>query len=240
MSKLIVNNLTKSYSGRIVVSSVSLKVLSGQVVGLLGPNGAGKTTTFYIIVGLIKPDCGSVYLDGVDISRYPTHIRAVKGLGYLPQDSSIFAKLTVEENLMIILETLPLNYRERKNKVRKLLSDLNILKVANMRAVTLSGGEKRRLEIARALIIEPKVMLLDEPFAGVDPIAITDILDIIKHLRDRKIGILISDHNVRETLRVCDAAFIISDGKVVENGTPQKIIRSEVARRLYLGKKFEL
>jgi lipopolysaccharide export system ATP-binding protein len=208
MAKLALQNLEKIYSGKKVVKSVSLDIESGDVVGLLGPNGAGKTTTFYMTIGMIKPDGGQVYLDDEDISGYPMYLRARKGVGYLPQETSIFRKLTVLENVMVILETLPMTQAERDAKAAGLLQELGIARLADRRAGVLSGGERRRLEISRALATDPAFMLLDEPFAGVDPLAVIDIKSIIGHLKDRGIGILISDHNVRETLAACDRAYI--------------------------------
>ncbi len=240
MATLSVSELVKIYRGRRVVDCVSLGVKSGKVIGLLGPNGAGKTTTFYMTVGLVKPDGGKIFLDETDITEYPMHIRAKAGVGYLPQEASIFRKLTVRQNIMIILETLPLDRRQRNDRADGLLEELGITHVADSKAAVLSGGERRRLEISRALATEPAFMLLDEPFAGIDPLAVIDIKKIIAHLKSRNIGILISDHNVRETLGACDSAFILSDGKVIENGTPEQIATSEVAKRIYLGDEFTL
>lgn len=240
MAVLSLSKLCKSYGGRQVVKDVDMAVESGQVVGLLGPNGAGKTTTFYMTVGIIRPDDGNVFFNEEDITRYPMHIRARKGVGYLPQETSIFRKLTVKDNILAILETLPLTKDERLERTKSLLKELGIARLANQKAAFLSGGEKRRLEISRALATNPAFMLLDEPFAGVDPLAVNDIKDIIEHLRDRNIGILISDHNVRETLTVCDTAYILSDGVVIESGPPQTIANSEIARRIYLGDEFSL
>ncbi len=240
MARLSLSKLCKSYGGRQVVKDVDMTVESGQVVGLLGPNGAGKTTTFYMTVGIIRPDDGKVFFNEEDITRYPIHIRARIGVGYLPQETSIFRKLTVKENILAILETLPMKKDERLERTQSLLKELGIARLANQKAALLSGGEKRRLEISRALATNPAFMLLDEPFAGVDPLAVNDIKEIIEHLRDRNIGILISDHNVRETLQVCDTAYILSDGVVIESGPPQTIAASEVARRIYLGDEFTL
>ncbi len=240
MALLSLSKLCKTYSGRQVVKDVDMQVNSGQVVGLLGPNGAGKTTTFYMTVGIIRPDAGNVYFDEENITQYPMHIRARKGVGYLPQETSIFRKLTVQENILAILETLPLKKEERLQRTQSLLKELGIDRLANQKAALLSGGEKRRLKISRALATNPAFMLLDEPFAGVDPLAVNDIKEIIEHLRDRNIGILISDHNVRETLKVCDIAYILSDGVVIESGAPQTIADSEIARRIYLGDEFSL
>ena len=240
MATLSVRDLVKIYRGRRVVDKVNLEVTSGQVIGLLGPNGAGKTTTFYMTVGLIKPDGGRVFLDDMDITQYPMHIRARKGVGYLPQEASVFRKLTVRQNILAILETLPLSRRQRNERADRLLAELGITHVANSKAAVLSGGERRRLEISRALATEPAFMLLDEPFAGIDPLAVIDIKKIIAHLKARNIGILISDHNVRETLGACDWAYILSDGKVIETGIPEAIASSTVAKRIYLGDEFRL
>jgi len=240
MATLSLQNLEKVYGGKKVVKSVSLDIGSGDVVGLLGPNGAGKTTTFYMTIGMVKPDGGQVYLDGEDISGYPMYVRARKGVGYLPQETSIFRKLSVWQNIMAILETTPLDRAQREAKTTSLLQELGIERLADRRAGVLSGGERRRLEISRALATDPAFMLLDEPFAGVDPLAVIDIKSIIGHLKNRGIGILISDHNVRETLGACDRAYILSDGNVIESGTPDKIAASETARRIYLGDEFTL
>lgn len=240
MATLSVRELVKIYRGRKVVNQVSLGVDSGQVIGLLGPNGAGKTTTFYMTVGLVKPNSGRIFLDDVEITEYPMHIRARKGVGYLPQEASVFRKLTVRQNILAILETLPLTRGQRIERTESLLAELGIAHVADSRAAVLSGGERRRLEISRALATEPAFMLLDEPFAGIDPLAVIDIKKIIAHLKQRNIGILISDHNVRETLEACDSAFILSDGKVIEAGTPEQIAASKIARRIYLGDEFKL
>ena len=240
MTTLYLQNLIKKYGGRQVVNSVSLDIGSGDVVGLLGPNGAGKTTTFYMTVGLIKPDGGNVLLDGEDITDYPMHIRSRKGVGYLPQNSSIFRKLSVKQNVMAILEILPISDAERVEQADMLLEELGIKHLSDQRANLLSGGEKRRLEITRSLAINPSFMLLDEPFAGVDPLAVNDIKNIIEHLKRRGIGILISDHNVRDTLGVCDRAYILCDGQIIESGDPQKIASSEAACRVYLGDEFKL
>ncbi len=240
MAILRTHNLVKRYSGREVVRSVSLEIESGDVVGLLGPNGAGKTTTFYMTIGLVPPDGGQVFLDQEDISGYPMYLRARKGVGYLPQETSIFRKLTVRENILAILETMPLNRAAREQRAEQLLTELGIAQLAGSRASVLSGGEKRRLEISRALATEPSFILLDEPFAGIDPLAVADIKQIIGHLKSRGIGILISDHNVRETLGACDRAYILNDGQVIEEGPPEVIAASETARRIYLGDEFRL
>lgn len=240
MATLVAENLVKTYGGRRVVNTVSMEVESGSVVGLLGPNGAGKTTTFYMVVGFIRPDEGWVFLDGEDITSYPMYVRARKGVGYLPQETSIFRKLTVEENILAILETLPLSRAERFRRLRELLEELNISHLARQKAYSLSGGERRRVEISRALVSEPSFILLDEPFAGIDPIAVIDIQRIMQQLRERGIGVVISDHNVRETLGVCDWACILNEGAIIETGTPEAIASSDVAREIYLGERFQL
>jgi lipopolysaccharide export system ATP-binding protein len=240
MATLCTQDLTKSYGGRTVVRGVSLEVRSGEVVGLLGPNGAGKTTTFYMTVGLTAPDSGRVIFNGEDITDLPMYARARKGIGYLPQEASIFRGLTVEQNIMAILETLELDEAGRRARCRELLAELNLASLAASRAYTLSGGERRRAEITRALVISPKFLLLDEPFAGIDPIAITDIQKIIFHLKDRGIGVLITDHNVRETLRITDRAYIVHDGGIFHSGTPAALAADEDVRRIYLGAEFRL
>lgn len=240
MTTLALKNLLKIYNHRRVVNDVNLEISSGEIVGLLGPNGAGKTTTFYMSIGLIKPDEGSVYLDAEEITDYPMYKRARKGVGYLPQEPSIFKKLSVKDNLMAILETLPIPRHEQLNKADVLLDELGIKRLSSQKAAVLSGGERRRLEITRALATDPSFILLDEPFAGVDPLAVIDIQKIIKHLAGRKIGVMISDHNVRETLGVCDRAYILSKGEVVESGPPEKIAASPTAREIYLGSEFKL
>ena len=240
MSSLRTHELTKSYGGRTVVRGVSLEVGSGEVVGLLGPNGAGKTTTFYMIVGLTTPDSGRVILNGQDVTSAPMYVRARKGVGYLPQEPSIFRGLTVEQNIRAILETLPLDAAERRTRLRELLAELNLTPLASAPAFTLSGGERRRAEITRALVVSPRFILLDEPFAGIDPIAITDIQKIIFHLKERGIGVLITDHNVRETLRITDRAYIVHDGVMFRSGTPASLAADEEVRRIYLGSDFRL
>jgi len=240
MTTLALKNLVKIYNKRRVVNDVSLEINSGEVVGLLGPNGAGKTTTFYMTVGLIKPDAGNVSIDSEEITDYPMYKRARKGVGYLPQEPSIFKKLTVKDNLMAILESLPISRNEQLNKADTLLDELGIKRLSSQKAAVLSGGERRRLEITRALATDPSFILLDEPFAGVDPLAVIDIQNIIKHLARRSIGVVISDHNVRETLGVCDRAYILSNGQVVESGSPAKIAASPTAREIYLGSEFKL
>lgn len=240
MTVLAIENLQKIYNNRTVVDSVSLNVESRRVIGLLGPNGAGKTTTFYMTVGMVRPDAGRVTLDGQDITDSPMYQRARKGLGYLPQETSIFRKLTVRQNIMAILETMTLSKSEQQDRADILLEELGIKHLAASKAVVLSGGEKRRLEISRALATDPAFMLLDEPFAGVDPLAVIDIKKIIEHLKNRGIGVLISDHNVRETLESCDEAYILNEGKVIVSGTPEEITSSEIARQAYLGDEFRM
>jgi lipopolysaccharide export system ATP-binding protein len=240
MSTLRTNELTKSYGGRTVVRGVSLEVNSGEIVGLLGPNGAGKTTTFYLTVGLTVPDSGRVILDGEDVTDDPMYVRARKGIGYLPQEPSIFRGLSVEQNILAILETLDLDSSARQARLTELLAELNLTPLAQAPAYTLSGGERRRAEITRALVISPRFILLDEPFAGIDPIAVTDIQKIIFHLRERGIGVLITDHNVRETLRITDRAYIVHDGVIFRSGTPDTLAADEDVRRIYLGSDFRL
>ena len=239
-STLKTHELTKSYSGRTVVRGVSLEVDAGEVVGLLGPNGAGKTTTFYMTVGLTAPDSGRVTLDGQDLTDDPMYLRARKGIGYLPQEPSIFRGLTVEQNILSILETLDLNAAERKARLQELLAELNLTPVASSAAYTLSGGERRRAEITRALVMNPRFMLLDEPFAGIDPIAVTEIQKIIFHLKERGIGILITDHNVLQTLKITDRAYIVTEGAIFRSGTPAALAADEEVRRIYLGTDFRL
>ena len=240
MAVLSLKNLIKTFDGRRVVDSVSMNIASSQVVGLLGPIGAGKTTTFYMAVGMLKPDSGRIFLNEEDVTSFPIHIRARKGIGYLPQETSIFRKLTVRENLMAILEHQSLSRSEQEGRAERLLNELGIKHLSQQKAVLLSGGEKRRLEISRALSTNPSFILLDEPFAGIDPLAVIDIKTIIEHLKELGIGVLISDHNVRETLGVCDEAFILNGGEIIEAGTPQQIASSEVCRRIYLGNEFTL
>jgi lipopolysaccharide export system ATP-binding protein len=240
MTVLSLRNLGKVYGGRKVVDSVSLELSNQHVVGLLGPNGAGKTTTFYMTVGMVKPDVGKVLLNEEDMTDYPMHLRARKGVGYLPQEPSIFRKLTVKQNILAILETLAMSKVEQEERADLLLEELGIKHLAGQKAAVLSGGEKRRLEISRSLATNPKFMLLDEPFAGVDPLAVIDIKNIIGHLKKRGIGVLISDHNVRDTLQSCDTAYILNEGKVVVAGTPEDITSSEIARKIYLGDEFRL
>ena len=240
MATLRTDDLTKWYGGRTVVRGVSLTVASGEIVGLLGPNGAGKTTTFYMAVGLTAPDSGRVLLDEADVTDDPMYVRARKGIGYLPQEPSIFRGLSVEQNVLAILETLDLTASDRRRRSRELLAELNLLHLASAPAYTLSGGERRRVEITRALVISPKFILLDEPFAGIDPIAVTDIQKIIFHLKERGIGVLITDHNVRETLRITDRAYIVHDGGVFRSGTPDELAIDDDVRRIYLGTDFRL
>jgi lipopolysaccharide export system ATP-binding protein len=241
MTTLRATNLVKSYRRRTVLRGVSVGVDSGEVVGLLGPNGAGKTTCFYLIVGLIHSDEGTIYLEEHDITLLPMHSRARRGLSYLPQEPSVFRKLTARDNLMAILQTRKdLDRQEQKNRGLDLLEELGIAHLSESIALSLSGGERRRLEIARALAVDPKIMLLDEPFAGIDPIAVGDIKNIVAHLRDREIGVLITDHNVRETLDICDRAYIINEGRVIAEGGPQELLENTEVRSVYLGEHFTL
>jgi lipopolysaccharide export system ATP-binding protein len=240
MAILRTEELTKSYSGRTVVRGVNLDIASGEVVGLLGPNGAGKTTTFAMVVGLASPDSGRVWLDGTDVTDDPMYVRARRGIGYLPQEASIFRGLTVEQNLLAILETLDLDTSARYRRMRELLAELSLTPLAKSAAYTLSGGERRRVEITRALVMSPQFMLLDEPFAGIDPIAVTDIQKIIFHLKQRGIGVLITDHNVRETLRITDRAYIVHDGVIFRSGTPGSLAADDEVKRIYLGADFRL
>jgi lipopolysaccharide export system ATP-binding protein len=240
MHRLALETLVKSYDGHKVVDHLSLEVKSGEVVGLLGPNGAGKTSTFFMVLGLLQPDGGKIFLDGEDISLLPIYRRARLGLQYLPQEASVFRKLTVAENIMAILETLEPDLHVRQERLEKLLSDLRISHLAHQKAAALSGGERRRVEISRALVTAPHFIILDEPFAGIDPLAVTDIQNIIRELRDRGLGVLISDHNVREALGVCDRAYILHEGVILEEGTPAQLVHSELAKRIYLGETFKL
>lgn len=240
MHRLSLQSLTKSYDGHKVVDDVSMEVKSGEVVGLLGPNGAGKTSTFFMVLGLLQPDSGKIYLDGEDISLLPIYRRARLGLQYLPQEPSVFRKLTVAENILAILETLEPDLKARQSRLEKLLADLRISHLAHQKASALSGGERRRVEITRALVTAPHFIILDEPFAGIDPLAVTDIQNIIRDLRNRNLGVLISDHNVREALGVCDRAYILNEGVILEEGAPDKLVQSELAKRIYLGETFKL
>ena len=237
---LAARGLCKSYQKRRVVSGVDLDVSSGQVIGLLGPNGAGKTTTFYMVVGLARPDAGKVYLNEENLTGMPMYQRARKGISYLPQEASVFRKLTVEQNLLAIMENQDMSARERQEIKDRLLEEFRITHISKSPGYALSGGERRRVEIARALVIEPSFILLDEPFAGIDPLAVIDIQKIITSLRHRGIGVLISDHNVRETLGVCDRAYILNDGELLEEGNPEQIAASPRARQIYLGEDFRL
>jgi lipopolysaccharide export system ATP-binding protein len=240
VSTLRTHDLTKSYGGRTVVRGVNIEVASGEIVGLLGPNGAGKTTTFYMTVGLTAPDSGRVVLDDEDVTEAPMYVRARKGIGYLPQEPSIFRGLTVEQNILGILETLDLDAAARQARLTDLLAELSLTPLASAPAYTLSGGERRRAEITRALVMSPRFMLLDEPFAGIDPIAVTEIQKIVFHLKERGIGVLITDHNVRETLRITDRAYIVHDGVIFRSGTPDSLAADEDVRRIYLGTDFRL
>ncbi len=233
-------NLVKQYGARTVVNGVSLHASCGEIVGLLGPNGAGKTTTFYMVVGLVRPNDGTVSFRGQDITRMPVYRRARLGLGYLAQEPSTFRKLTVEENVLAILETMELTKAERNERAEELLSSLNLTKVARQRAYTLSGGERRKLEIARALVRKPAILMLDEPFSGVDPLAVHDIQEIVKGLRDRGLGIIVTDHNVRETLSIVDRAYLVYDGQILREGSSSFLVQDETARRLYLGQNFRM
>jgi lipopolysaccharide export system ATP-binding protein len=241
VSQLIVRGLAKAYKGRQVVKDVSLEVSGAQIVGLLGPNGAGKTTSFYMIVGLVPMDAGRIQIDAEDISHLPMHGRARRGIGYLPQEASIFRKLTVEQNILAILETRKdLDRKGRDAKLQELLEEFHITHIRKNLGMSLSGGERRRVEIARALAAEPQFVLLDEPFAGVDPISVADIKGIITHLKNRGIGVLITDHNVRETLDICEKAYIVSTGQVIAEGSPEDILANETVRKVYLGDQFSL
>ncbi len=234
------DGLVKSFKRRTVVNDVSIALAPGEVVGLLGPNGAGKTTTFRMVVGMLRPSTGHIFFDGTDITRYPMYRRARAGMAYLPQEPSVFRKLTVRQNLMAVLEYLPLRRAERNARADALMKDLNITHLANAPAYTLSGGERRRTEICRALVTQPKVFLLDEPFAGIDPIAVSELQDIVHSLKSAGIGVLITDHNVRETLNITDRAYIIYEGRIQVSGTPDEIANSEIARRIYLGERFKM
>ncbi len=238
MAGLRTQNLVKSFRSRKVVNRVSIEVKQGEIVGLLGPNGAGKTTTFYMVVGLTRPDEGQVLLNDDDVTNYPMHKRAKKGVSYLPQEPSVFRKLTVEENILAVLESQKLSAFDRKKKARSLLREMNILHIKDSMAYTLSGGERRRVEISRALATSPVFILLDEPFAGIDPIAVSDIQSIISQLKKRGIGVLITDHSVRETLSITDRAYIINAGEIISSGSPQKVAQDEKVKQIYLGDQF--
>ncbi|HCH51651.1 MAG TPA: lipopolysaccharide ABC transporter ATP-binding protein [Proteus sp.] len=241
MALLKAENLAKAYKGRTVVGDVSLNVNSGEIVGLLGPNGAGKTTTFYMVVGIVARDAGCITIDDEDITLLPLHERARKGIGYLPQEASIFRRLSVYDNIMAILEIRhDLSAEQRKDRAEELLEEFNVSHLRNSLGQSLSGGERRRVEIARALAANPKFILLDEPFAGVDPISVLDIKKIIQHLRDYGLGVLITDHNVRETLDVCERAYIVSQGHLIAHGSPEEILENEQVKRVYLGEGFRL
>ena len=240
MLQLTAVDLSKTYRGRKVVDNVSLNVAPGEVVGLLGPNGAGKTTTFHILVGLTRADSGRVMLNGHDLSDFPMYLRARHGLSYLPQEPSVFRKLTVEENILAVLETLPLTAHERRERMEELIESMGLGQLRGHRAYTLSGGERRRVEIARALVLSPRFLLLDEPFSGIDPITVLDIQKIVSDLQQRGIGVLVTDHNVRETLRVTDRAYIIHNGQIFRSGTPQELGNDPEVRRIYLGDNFQL
>ncbi len=239
-ASLIGNGLTKSYSGRTVVNKVDVRVRNGEVVGLLGPNGAGKTTTFYMLVGLLRPDAGAISLGDTDITMLPLYQRARRGISYLPQEPSVFRKLTVEQNLLAVLETLPLTEEERQARLQAMLDELDIAKVAKSKAGVLSGGERRKVEITRALVLDPLFLCLDEPFAGIDPITVIEIQRIIGYLKERGIGVLISDHNVQETLSIIDRAYVIHGGKILVEGTPREIVDNERVREVFLGERFRL
>lgn len=238
--RLHTENIVKKYSGKSVVNDVSIEVNHGEIVGLLGPNGAGKTTCFYMIVGLIKPNKGGVYLDGVEITREPMYKRAQRGIGYLPQESSVFRKMSVENNIRAVLEVAGIPKAEQKERLETLLEEFGLTKIRDRRGDLLSGGERRRTEIARSLAINPKFILLDEPFAGVDPIAVEDIQEIVSKLKAKDIGILITDHNVHETLSITDRAYLLFEGKILKSGTAEELSEDEQVRRVYLGKNFEL
>jgi len=240
MHTLSTVDLTKAYKGRKVVDNISLTIAQGEVVGLLGPNGAGKTTTFYMVVGLVSPDSGQVVLDETDITGYPMYLRARSGISYLPQEPSIFRKLTVEENILAVLETLPLSAHQRRERLEELLEDLGLQQVRRSHGYLLSGGERRRVEIARSLVISPSFILLDEPFSGIDPLTVLDIQEIIVRLKESGIGVLVTDHNVRETLRVTDRAYIINNGRIFRAGSPEELGNDAEVKRIYLGDNFKL
>lgn len=233
-------NLVKRFKKRVVVNNVSLEIMPGEITGLLGPNGAGKTTTFNMISGMLKPDEGSVFLDDMEITKLPMYKKARLGVGYLPQETSVFRKLTTEKNLIAIFELLKISNKEKDERLNELIGKFGLEKVRKLPVMSLSGGERRRVEVARSLILSPKFILLDEPFSGIDPVAVEDMQDILVGLKDDSIGILITDHNVREALRICNSAYIINDGKIIENGTPAHIISSSIVKRFFLGEKFNL
>lgn len=238
--KIRTENIVKMYRRKRVVESVSLEVARGEIVGLLGPNGAGKTTTFYMITGMIKPNEGHIYLDDREITHLPMYKRARMGIGYLSQEASVFRKLTVEDNIMAILQTLPIEKEERENRLKSLLEELSIDHLAKQKAYTLSGGERRRVEITRALVTQPRFILLDEPFAGIDPIAVEDIQKIVQHLKEKGIGVLVTDHNVHETLSITDRSYLLYEGKILKSGSSEYLANDEEARKIYLGKQFRL
>jgi lipopolysaccharide export system ATP-binding protein len=240
MKTLRTDEVSKAYGGRRVVDGVSVSVEQGEVVGLLGPNGAGKTTSFYMIVGLVSPDSGRIFLDDTDLTHMPMYLRARQGISYLPQEPSVFRKLTVEDNLLAILETLPISARERRERMQRLIEQMGLEKVARSKGYMLSGGERRRVEIARSLVIEPSFLLLDEPFSGIDPKQLVELQKIISELRRSGIGILITDHNVRETLAVTDRAYIINNGRIFRSGSPESLHRDPEVRRVYLGEGFQM
>jgi lipopolysaccharide export system ATP-binding protein len=237
---LVVNNLSKSYKKKVIIRNISLNLKKGEAVGLLGPNGAGKTTCFYCIVGIAQPNKGEILLNDHNITNLPVYRRAKKGLGYLPQEASIFRSLTVEENILAILQASEKNAEKRQEKLEKLLSEFSIENIRNSKGIELSGGERRRAEIARSLAADPKFILLDEPFAGVDPVAVNEIRNLVSHLKERGIGVLITDHNVRETLGITDRAYVLHDGIMLAEGTPEQIISNEAVRRVYLGEGFKM
>lgn len=240
MHILRVEKLTKTYGGKPVVNGLSFALNAGEVVGLLGPNGAGKTTAFYMTMGLINPDSGHVFFKDQDVTHLPIHMRARLGMGYLAQEPSVFRQLTVEENILCILETLPLSLSERKSRLKTLLSELHLEKLAKKKAISLSGGERRRLEITRALVSEPSLLLLDEPFANIDPLAIHDLKQLIRHLKNKGITVLITDHNAREIFSIVDRSYLVQEGKVLLSGTPEEFLKSQEARSAYLGEEFKL
>ena len=237
--KLKANNIFKSYKGRKVVNDISIEINQGEIIGLLGPNGAGKTTSFYMIVGLIKTDSGTITIDNYDITKFPMYLRAQKGIGYLAQEPSVFRKLSVEDNIKAVLELTKLSKEDQLNKMEKLLSEFGLQKIRKNRGDLLSGGERRRTEIARALATDPKFLLLDEPFAGVDPIAVEDIQKIVSHLKNKNIGILITDHNVQETLAITDRTYLMFEGNILKDGVPEDLAKDKMVRKLYLGQNFE-